>query len=157
MIKTFIYRLLIVIFLICGSLSADAQTKEKPEKPRPFLKVPGPLRKRLVSRLKLRTKYERSHNFGGVYDLLFVTWKNVPRTKYVSRRKEQFSRQLEGAFVGFEPTCIAGNLQNDGYYMIFGKSKWSEGGSISEVPEIILAYWLRGEWYFSEFGLGENR
>ena len=126
-----------------------------------FEAVPQELRWRLVSRLNKYIEYEKTGQYGKLYELLYGANasgdKGTNKETYAASRQEANGRR--GTLQEFLPTSVLDLTLNDGdppTYSITGHARVECGGESVKKLLVIYAKFQYGDWYFSE-ALGTHR
>ena len=129
---------------------ATVHAQERTEKV--FEKVPLELRPRLIERLKDYVTYERTRQYGKLYELLYdCNDKNAGKEVYSKSRAEAEGRR--GVIQEFTPTFILEITLNEGdapTLVLTGQAKVLLKGRTIKGEMSINARLQDGEWYFSE-------
>ena len=129
---------------------ATVPAQERTEKV--FEKVPLELRPRLIERLKDYVTYERTRQYGKLYELLYdCNDKDASKEVYLKSRAEAEGRR--GVIQEFTPTVILEITLNEGdapTLVLTGQSKVLLKGQTVKGEMSIKARLQGGEWYFSE-------
>jgi hypothetical protein len=142
-----------LLVLISPVLFAQAPSGAKEEKV--FAAVPQHLRARLIERLNLYVEYERTKQYGKLYDLLWVSVTapmNLSREAYVDASKKTIAKGYRSVLLEFKPTDTLNLSLNDEdivRYDIWGTARVDDGEKVFKRDAAIEARWINGDWYFS--------
>jgi hypothetical protein len=122
-----------------------------------FAPVPTALRPRLVKRLKLFIKYQRTQQWEKQYDLLSIAFtEGNSKEEYVKRNRHWYSEVVpEDLMLDFAPkaTTVHESSPDAGWWTIEGCAKFRKKGRIVGLQASVDAYRDRGNWYFSPAGV----
>lgn len=123
-----------------------------------FKRIPADSRPQLIARLNLLLAYDRTRQFGKLFELLSSEWlsqSGTPSDKsgYIAFREASAAKTSGWNLLSFKPVSVSVAISNEpGVYTIRGRAKLQSRASnrTSEEDYFIEAQWKNSEWYFSE-------
>ena len=111
-----------------------------------FSSVPESFRAALAERLSALVEYERTRQWGNLYDLLYDP-EGISREQFIRRRNKHKLRKGEGLFE-FNPQR-AYFFEAEQRWIVEGCGKVRGGGHVMSGSAIVRAVLKSGEWYLS--------
>src|SRR5262245_44438778 len=143
------WRSRLTIFLQAILFIAPAQGR--PQNQDIFAEVSVPVRARLAERLKLLIEYDRTKQWGRMYDLLSDRFLQGETKENLVNRQRYIDEKLVGVeLIEFTPQSITLLHEESGWWLIRGCGKFRQSGSSRRVDTVVEAYLQNGEWYFSQ-------
>ncbi len=116
-----------------------------------FAPVDAAFRPRLSERLQLYVEYERTQQWGNLYDLMYKPYiNNMSRDEFI-RRRQFFAGEGASITLDFVPqVTLTSRVGLAGNYIIEGclKTKWR--GQFYNWHAGVDAYLENGEWHFTD-------
>lgn len=141
---------LTVFFLILTALMiANAQSHAN-NLSKIFAPVDSSQRQRLSERLKLYVEYERTHQWGKMYELTSKQYLEKDTRDEFVKRQASFSGEGFSDTLDFVPHhTVTSYIGMEGNYSIEGCMKVRWKGRIHYWQAGVDTYWENGDWYFS--------
>jgi hypothetical protein len=146
------YRLkhLTASLLMLTALTTASAQSHTGEPSKVFAPVDASQHQRLSERLKLYVEYERTHQWGKLYELTSKWYlEKETRDEFVKRRAS-FSGDGFSDTLDFVPHYTVNSyIGMEGNYSIYGCMKVLWKGRIHYWQAGVDAFWENGDWYFS--------